>query len=72
MNLTFLNNIIAHPATSIAGILSATTTLCGFLAQQGIMGPHVGSGTATAVTFAGALATVLLGLFAKDPNAQTR
>jgi len=62
-----LANIWNHPKTSVAGLLIAIVTVAGVLSQQGIDLGHAGSGTI--VTLAGALATALLGLLAKDPGA---
>ena len=58
-------NIWKHPKTSITGVLIAVSTIAGILSQQGIGIGHVGAGTV--VTLAGALATALLGLIARDP-----
>ena len=65
-----LTNIWQHPYTTIVGLLVATGTVCGVLMAQGITGPHVGTGTV--VSLISALATALLGLLAKDPNAPTQ
>jgi hypothetical protein len=63
MNL--ISNIWNHPKTSAAGLLIAVVTIAGVLSQQGI---SLGAaGTGTVVTLAGALASALLGLLAKDP-----
>ena len=59
-------NIWNHPKTSVAGLLIAIVTVAGVLSQQGINLGHAGAGTI--VTLAGALATALLGLLAKDPG----
>ena len=60
-------NIWNHPKTSVAGVLIALVTVAGVLSQQGI---GLGSaGTGTVVTLVGALASALLGLLAKDPDA---
>jgi len=59
-------NIWNHPKTSAAGLLIAIVTVTGVLSQQGINLGHAGAGTI--VTLAGALATALLGLLAKDPG----
>jgi hypothetical protein len=58
-------NIWNHPKTSVAGLLIATISIAGVLAQQGINLGHAGSGTV--VTLVSAVATALLGLLAKDP-----
>ncbi|HUV69121.1 MAG TPA: hypothetical protein VMW15_05620, partial [Terracidiphilus sp.] len=60
------SNIWKHPKTSAAGVLIAVASVAGVLSQQGITMGHAGSGTV--VTLAGALATALLGLLAKDPG----
>jgi hypothetical protein len=59
-------NIWTHPKTSAAGLLIAIVTVAGVLSQQGINLGHAGAGTI--VSLAGALATALLGLLAKDPG----
>ena len=61
-------NIWNHPKTSAAGLLIAIVTVTGVLSQQGINLGHAGAGTI--VTLAGALATALLGLLAKDPGSR--
>lgn len=58
-------NIWQHPRTSIAGLLISVATITGVLAQQGVTLGKAGSGTV--VSLAGALATAVLGLLAKDP-----
>jgi hypothetical protein len=63
MNL--ISNIWKQPKTSAAGVLIAVVTIASVLSQQGITLGTVGNGTL--VTLAGALATALLGLLAKDP-----
>jgi hypothetical protein len=65
MNL--ISNIWNHPKTSAAGLLIAITTVAGVLSQQGVTLGKLGTGTI--VSLAGALATALLGLLAKDPQA---
>jgi hypothetical protein len=64
-----ISNIWNHPKTSIAGLLIAIVTIAGVLSQQGIRIGSAGSGTV--VTLMGALASALLGLLAKDPDAGT-
>jgi hypothetical protein len=61
-----LSNSWNHPRTSAAGLLIATVSIAGVLSQQGINLGKAGSGTV--VTLAGALATAVLGLLAKDPG----
>jgi hypothetical protein len=62
-------NIWRHPKTSMAGVLIAIITVAGVLTQQGVTLGTAGSGTV--VTLAGALATALLGLLARDPDAKS-
>ena len=62
-----LSNIWKHPKTSVAGVLIAMATVAGELSQHGVtLGT---AGTGTVVSLAGAVATALLGLLAKDPAA---
>jgi hypothetical protein len=63
-----LSNIWQHPRTSAAGMLIATLTVAGVLSQQGIALGKAGTGSV--VSLAGALATALLGLLARDPASQ--
>lgn len=60
-----IKNIWQHPRTSVAGLLISVATITGVLAQNGVALGKVGSGTV--VSLAGALATAVLGLLAKDP-----
>jgi hypothetical protein len=60
-------NIWNHPKTSAAGVLIALVSIAGVLSQQGITLGKAGAGTV--VSLIGALATALLGLLAKDPDA---
>jgi hypothetical protein len=60
-------NIWNHPKTSAAGLLIAMVTIAGVLSQQGISLGKAGAGTV--VSLVSALATALLGLLAKDPEA---
>jgi hypothetical protein len=62
-----ISNIWNHPRTSAAGLLIAAATIAGVLSQQGVTLGKAGAGTV--VSLAGALATALLGLLAKDPGA---
>lgn len=62
-----ISNIWNHPRTSAAGLLIAVVTVAGVFAQQGVSLGKAGSGTV--VSLAGALATALLGLMARDPGA---
>lgn len=61
------SNIFKHPRTSAAGVLISVATIAGVLAQQGVTFGSVGTG-GTIVSLAGALATALLGLVARDPG----
>ncbi len=63
-----ISNIWNHPRTSAAGLLIAVVTVAGVFAGQGISMGNAGSGTV--VSLAGALATALLGLLARDPGAE--
>lgn len=65
--LSAFSNILDHPKTSIAGVLIGVVTVAGVLSQQGITLGRAGTGTVVALI--GALATAMLGLFAKDPAA---
>ena len=60
-------NIWNHTRTSAAGLLFAVASVAGVLSQQGVSLGKVGTGTV--VSLASALATALLGLMAKDPEA---
>ena len=70
MNFTWLNNVAAHPKTSVMGILIAVGTIAGVLSQQGVTLGHAGTGTV--VTLVSGLASALLGLLAKDPDSFTQ
>ncbi|HUA92805.1 MAG TPA: hypothetical protein VL991_09575 [Terracidiphilus sp.] len=60
-----ISNIWNHPKTSFAGLLIAVVTVAGVFAQQGVtLGT---AGTGTVVSLLSAVATVLLGLLARDP-----
>jgi hypothetical protein len=61
-----LSNIWNHPKTSVAGSLIAIVTIAGVLSHQGVNLGQAGSGTV--VTLAGAIASALLGLLARDPG----
>jgi len=65
--MTMISNIWLHPKTTVAGILIAAVTIAGVLSQQGITLGTAGTGTSIALI--GALATAMLGLLAKDPQA---
>ena len=67
--MNFIKNIFDHPKTSAAGLLIAVASVAGVLSQQGVSLGKVGTGTV--VSLAGAVATALLGLLAKDPDAAT-
>jgi len=68
MNL--IANIWNHPKTSAAGLLIAVVSVAGVLSQQGVTLGKLGTGTV--VSLASALATALLGLLAKDPEAASQ
>ena len=63
-----LTNIWNHPRTSAAGLLIGVAGIGSVLSQQGITLGKAGTGTV--VSLATGVATVLLGLFAKDPATQ--
>jgi len=65
--MNFITNIWNHPKTSAAGLLIAVVSVAGVLSQQGLTLGKAGTGTV--VTLVSALATALLGLLAKDPEA---
>ncbi len=67
--MNFISNIWKHPKTTAAGLLIAMASVAGVLSEQGVTLGKVGSGTV--VSLASALATALLGLMAKDPQAGT-
>jgi hypothetical protein len=62
-----ISNIWNHPKTSAAGLLIAVVTIAGVLSQQGISFGKAGTGSV--ISLVTALATTLLGLLAKDPDA---
>jgi hypothetical protein len=59
-------NIWNHPKTSSAGLLIGIVSVASVLSQQGITLGKAGSGNV--VTLAAGIASVLLGLMAKDPG----
>ena len=63
------SNIWNQPKTSAAGLLIAVVTIAGVLSRQGLTLGAAGSGTV--ITLAGAIATALLGLLARDPSNQS-
>lgn len=63
-------NIWKHPKTSAAGVLIAVATVGGVLSQQGITLGKAGTGTV--VSLASGLATAMLGLLARDPEAASQ
>ena len=65
--MQWLENITAHPKTSVAGFLIACTGIFTVLSQQGITLGHAGTGTY--VSLGSSLATMFLGLISKDPSA---
>jgi hypothetical protein len=68
--MNFITNIWNHPKTSAAGLLIAVASIAGVLSQQGITLGKAGTGTV--VSLVTALATALLGLLAKDPEAASQ
>ncbi len=64
-----ISNIWNHPRTSAAGLLIGVATVAGVLAQQGVTLGSAGGGTV--ISLAGAVATALLGLLARDPGGVT-
>lgn len=66
MNLTWLNNALQHPKTTITGILVGVLTVAPVFSGQGITFGHAGTGTSLALI--SGLASAVLGLVAKDPN----
>jgi hypothetical protein len=68
--MSFLTNIWNQPKTSAAGLLIAVASVAGVLSQQGVTLGKAGTGTV--VTLLSALATALLGLLAKDPEAASQ
>jgi len=68
--MNFLTNIWNQPKTSAAGLLIAVASIAGVLSQQGVTLGKAGTGTV--VTLLSALATALLGLLAKDPEAASQ
>jgi hypothetical protein len=63
------SNIWKHPKTSVAGLLIAVVTIASVLSQQGITLGTAGSGTV--ITLMSGIASALLGLLARDPEAST-
>ena len=68
--MSLFANIWNHPKTSAAGLLIAVVSIAGVLSQQGVTLGKAGTGTV--VSLASALATALLGLLAKDPEAASQ
>jgi hypothetical protein len=66
LHMNSLSNMWHHPRTSAAGLLIATLTVSGVLSQQGITLGKAGTGNV--ISLAGAIATALLGLVARDPS----
>ena len=62
----WIANVWNHPRTTATGLLIAIASVAGVLSQQGVTLGHVGEGNTVAL--AGALATALLGLVARDPG----
>jgi hypothetical protein len=61
-------NIWNHPRTSAAGLLIGVASIGSVLGQQGVTLGKAGTGTV--VSLASGIATILLGLRAKDPTLQ--
>ncbi len=68
--MNFITNIWNHPKTSAAGLLIAVASVAGVLSQQGLTLGKAGTGTV--VSLVSALATAMLGLLAKDPEAASQ
>jgi len=66
--MKLLENALAHPRTSVAGVLIALVSITGVLSQQGITFGKVGTGTVLGLITA--MASTLLGLLARDPGAE--
>ena len=66
-SMKILANAMAHPRTSVAGILIGIASVSSVFSQQGITLGKVGS--ATVVSLVTAMASTLLGLLARDPGA---
>lgn len=62
------SNIWSHPRTSTAGFLIGIASISSIFAQQGITLGKAGNGTVVSLT--AGIATILLGLLARDPSAQ--
>lgn len=60
----FLDRLLQHPKTSLAGLCSGLLVVVGVLSQQGVTLGHVGTGTGLALV--GALAAAATGALAKD------
>lgn len=60
-------NIWNHPRTSAAGLLIGVASIGSVLGQQGVTLGKARTGT---VSLASGIATILLGLLAKDPTLQ--
>lgn len=62
-----ISNALNHPRTSLTGLLIGVVSVGSVLAQQGVTLGSAGSGSI--VTVATGVASVLLGLLARDPSA---
>lgn len=60
-----ISNIWNHPRTSLTGLLIGVVSVGSVLAQQGVT--FGSAGTGSYVTVATGVASVLLGLLARDP-----
>ena len=64
-----ISNIWNHPRTSLTGLLIGVVSVGSVLAQQGVTFGSAGNGSV--VTVATGVASVLLGLMARDPASPT-
>jgi hypothetical protein len=64
--MNIFSNALAHPRTSVTGVLIALVSMMGVLSQQGISLGKAGTGTI--VSLVTAMASALLGLLARDPG----
>ena len=68
--MNILTNITQHPKTTLSGLFISIVTIASVLGEHGVTLGNAGTGTV--VSLAGALATALLGLLARDPSDDTR
>jgi hypothetical protein len=62
----WLDNVVAHPKTTVVGLLTFSVTVLGVLQAQGVDFGKVGTGTW--VTLLTSLASSLMLLVSKDPS----